>query len=972
MPLIALPVAEQQGYLEEQTLPFSWTSIIMRTITRSGFSSFSMVWLLLLAGSVIEAADTYRSHPPMRPLPQASSRSLGTGVMKFVSAEGGDDANEGSEQKPWRTIQHAVKVIPLGETLVLRGGTYHEHVVVTASGTAEKPVTIRAYPGELAVLDGGLPEFQLSPQTAWEPCPDGAPGEYRSLKTYANLHTRNEGVHLFGHFADSMIPLHGYRLHGDLRSDNVYWNLDSKVGKEEFIYCGPGVFYDAATGRIHARLAHTRMKYLADEDNYTGETDPRKLSLVIGAASHGPTLSLKDCRYVRLLDLVVRGSGSTAIEIDHGEQIVLDGVTAYGAASAIRVADTAGLRVLNTACRGPSAPWTFRGSLKYRSVEARIFSASGWAPTWPGNRDFELAHSEFTDSVDGVFIGNVARVRFHHNLLDNVSDDGVFLTAGTSFDGTTPGGDFEFTQNRFSRCLTTFAFGVGHGRQKVLADRIQTGAGASIARNVFDFRRPVHYYQPRAVDDPQKVDSRGRLLGDHGSPAWEPLAFYHNTVLNADTPFRSGYGGGTNGGMGRAGRRRVFNNIFLNTEGQSGYVLPEIVKPKPDEAAAGAKPFIPEFVADSNLHWSLASGFDAAAFLGQLHRSSRTADERSGGTLGWCLHDLAANPRCERVSSDWRVACDLRLRSDSPALRAGELLRELPDPLRRHSKESFSDIGAFPTDIAPWRIGVWGRMTVFGEATELIKVQPVEQIDFVSPWQAPPDVRPNKPAAVVSGYPAPDVPLIEYALLKRDLRTEVLEQRWLKTEDYPNYSAVAVIGDLARAKIEPHVYSPDDLTRVTSYLEQGGTLILLQRGRDLFKTPHGTEWLVQTIGYEKPVARAKPLAPGPFELLAKDHWWTRHLTGAPASWFAMPSHAEEYVLKATRGEKLIGDKNGHAILYRQRVGRGQLVYLGWSPAVRLPATRDRASTVEHEAEFEQQMLVLLRIAADVADGKVAE
>ncbi|MBC8115593.1 MAG: DUF1565 domain-containing protein [Candidatus Saccharimonas sp.] len=893
--------------------------------------------------------------------------------MKFVAARAGDDANDGSEQKPWRTIQHSVKQLQPGETLVVRGGTYHEHVVVTAVGTVEKPVTIRGYPGELAVIDGGLPEFQLSPQTAWEPCPEGVSGEFRSVKTYPGLHTRNEGVHLFGHFADSMIPLHGYRLHGDLRSDNVYWNLDNKVGKEEFIYCGPGVFYDAATGRIHVRLAHTRMKYLADEDNYTGETDPRKLSLVIGAASHGPTLSLKDCRYGRLLDLVVRGSGSTAIEIDHGEQLVLDGVTAYGAASAIRVADTAGLRVLNTACRGPSAPWTFRGSLKYRSVEARIFSASSWTPTWPGNRDFELASNEFTDSVDGVFIGNVKRVRFHHNLLDNVSDDGVFLTAGTAFDGETPGGEFEITQNRFSRCLTTFAFGVGHGRQKVLADRIQTGSGGHIARNVFDFRRPVHYYQPHAADDPQPVDSRGRLFGDHGSPAWEPVAFHHNTVLNADTPFRSGYGGGTNGGMGRAGARRVFNNIFLNTAGQPGYVLPEIVKPKPDESAAGAKSFVPDFAADGNLHWSLAPGFDATTFLGHLRRSSRTVDERAGRALGWASRDLAADPRCERVSPDWRVVCDLRLRSDSPTLRAGVALpHEWPLRFKEYSNESPCDIGAFPADATPARIGMLYRWTLFGEEVEPFLPRPVDRIAFLSPWTASPPVKPNKPAVVVSGYPAPDVPLIEYALLRQGLRTEVLEQTWLKTEDYPNYSAIAVIGDLARAKIEPHVYSPDDLKRVTSYLEQGGTLILLQRGRDLFKTPHGTEWLQQTIGFDKPVPRAKSPAHGPFGVLAQDHPWTKHLAGAAASWFATPPHATEFALKAARGERLIGDNDSHAILYRQRIGRGQLVYLGWSPAASLPATRDRASSVEHEAEFEQQMQILLHIAADVANGNVAE
>jgi hypothetical protein len=252
----------------------------------------------------------------------------------------------------------------------------------------------------------------------------------------------------------------------------------------------------------------------------------------------------------------------------------------------------------------------------------------------------------------------------------------------------TPGGDFEITQNRFSRCLTTFAFGVGNGRQKVLADSIQTGAGVSIARNIFDFRRPVHYYQPRAADDPQKVDSRGRLLGDHGSPAWEPLDFYHNTVLNADTPFRSGYGGGTSGGMGRGAHRVVFNNIFLNTEGQPGHVLPEIAKLKPEEVAAGVKPFVPDFSVDGNLHWSIASGFDAAMFLSQLRRSSRMVDERSGRELQWCEHDLADDPRYERVSSDWRTLCDLRLRSNSPALRAGEpLSKYFLDPLEGKSVE---------------------------------------------------------------------------------------------------------------------------------------------------------------------------------------------------------------------------------------------------------------------------------------------
>ena len=44
--------------------------------------------------------------------------------------------------------------------------------------------------------------------------------------------------------------------------------------------CGPGVWYDMKTGRIHARLGHTNLAHLGDQ-NYRGETDPRKLPLVI-------------------------------------------------------------------------------------------------------------------------------------------------------------------------------------------------------------------------------------------------------------------------------------------------------------------------------------------------------------------------------------------------------------------------------------------------------------------------------------------------------------------------------------------------------------------------------------------------------------------------------------------------------------------------------------------------------------------
>nr|MBC8248539.1 right-handed parallel beta-helix repeat-containing protein [Anaerolineales bacterium] len=71
----------------------------------------------------------------------------------YVSPDG-DDANPGSFDQPWRTIQHAVDSVGPGDTIWVRGGTYNEGVVVATSGLPGLPITLIGYPGEVAILDG--------------------------------------------------------------------------------------------------------------------------------------------------------------------------------------------------------------------------------------------------------------------------------------------------------------------------------------------------------------------------------------------------------------------------------------------------------------------------------------------------------------------------------------------------------------------------------------------------------------------------------------------------------------------------------------------------------------------------------------------------------------------------------------------------------------------------------------------------
>ncbi|MGB0582866.1 MAG: right-handed parallel beta-helix repeat-containing protein, partial [Limisphaerales bacterium] len=549
----------------------------------------------------------------MRPLHEGVKRAVDESVARFVDGKKGDDASAGTRERPWRTIAHGVGQLSAGETLVLRGGVYHEHVRIGSQAPAEKPVTIRSASGEVAIIDGGLSEFYLDPAEAWEPL---GKGEYRSRTAFPDLPVRKDGANLLGNFADSMVPLHGYRFDTDLRSDNhLFQKLEGpKVLRGSGLYCGPGVFLNPEDKRIHVRLAHTQQPSIGETNNYRGETDPRKLRLVIAGAGKS-ALELNQASHVVLQDLVVRGAREATINIEDCANITLDNVTSYGGKSAMRVESTSGLRCVNSAFRGIAAPWLWRWSLKYRSLEARIISASSWSPPARPNRDFEFVQCEFTDCVDGVFVGNVDGVEIHHCLLDNISDDGFFITCRTAYDGTTIGLS-SFHHNRISRVSTAFAFGVGHGRQKTINETgdKQLGEEVQIFENVFDLRDPVLYQQP--VSGP--ITTFGRVAGDHGSPAWEPIAFVRNTVRMRVAPWRSYYAAGWSKAMGKGTSRRIEWNVFLHDTGMPGELLPK----------EGAK-----FTARFNQYWSheLKAG-GKEAFLKTFRSTDRY--QETGWTTG--------------------------------------------------------------------------------------------------------------------------------------------------------------------------------------------------------------------------------------------------------------------------------------------------------------------------------------------------
>lgn len=612
---------------------------------------------------------SFVSHAPMRPLPTAASRPPAQGPAFFVDPKG-DDQQAGTKEKPWRTVARAVKGLHPGDVLCLRGGTYYEPVVLHLSGTAEKPITIRAFPGELAIIDGGLRDFSETPATAWEPYAQGGEGEYRSTKTY----TEGGG---FGNFGDSMIPFHRYMNFTDLRSTNEFFKpgLENRADDPGGLYCGPGTRRDPETGRIHIRLSHTKLAGLGDLA-YTGETDPRKLPLVIAGADY--VLAVEGGAHLRIQDVVVRGAKTGAVKIEKSEDIELEGVTLYGGNMGMRIGTVRGLRLVDCALRGHGAPWHSRFSHKNRSGSGYLILAEGACS------DFDFSRSEFTDHHDFFAFHSVETMRFHENFVDNFNDDG--FEPGPKRER----GQVFIYENLISRCLSPFT---AHAKKPTPVDA-EPGSGVYIYRNIVDLRRGTYSTPPETADPSGAYLERPTvaIAHDHGGPIHPIYYVYQNTFLVQAGVFRDYYAFSF-GAHTRGTTRRVFNNIFAQAE------------PLHDQNFTGLAAD-DDFQSDGNLFWGLGDAAKPAGdIFAKLRQSPLLAASKQRYAPGWAAGDLHTDPRFVRFDTDARTPADVRLQPGSAAIDAGVAIpTEWPDPLRS-ADQGKPDLGALPASAAMFPVG---------------------------------------------------------------------------------------------------------------------------------------------------------------------------------------------------------------------------------------------------------------------------
>jgi hypothetical protein len=650
-----------------------------------------------ITASPTHAAEKAAAGKLLVELPSPSTAPLGKGPVRYVDAARGDDGADGSLERPWKSINYGLTKIQAGETLALRGGTYYENVRVAVRGTAEAPITIRNYPGENPILDGGYAEFAADSQSAWEPVAGGK-DEYRSTRTYGNIR------YALGSFVDSMIGLHTYYHAIDLRAEGQVWTpLDPagpKSGKIEMapVYCGPGLWYDAATGRIHTRLSHTSLKYMM---NYEGETDPRRVPLVIAAAHHVP-LRLDGAQNVKITGLTIRGGGHDTVILEQTRDIVFDDCTIWAASNGFRGNGAVDLKITRCGFHGNLPPWTFRAenSLRHRTdsdprditrlnTHALLVCSAGRefdVYAFPQNDRWEISYCDFTDAHDGVYFGGM-NAKFHHNVIRRLHDDGMYLSPMYANYRGSPA-KIEIYENLITECLTAVAFG---GPELVTSDTIY------IYRNRFLLDTVVPTARPSEEGVSPGFTSSGPI-GDHGSPPWSRMHIYHNTfrlIRQARSAEHT-----LSGAYGPDRQRYLFNNIIENVTWPASIPAEITAKEtggKPPRFAAVVVPPSDQGASDGNLYW--VAGVDAAQGLAALEKYRKSpAYEESKKTYpaGSTTNSIVADPKRDEVD---------RLQAGSPAIDAGvPIPADWPDTLRDKDAGK-PDIGALPKDAEPLNAG---------------------------------------------------------------------------------------------------------------------------------------------------------------------------------------------------------------------------------------------------------------------------
>jgi hypothetical protein len=325
----------------------------------------------------------------------------------------GDDANTGTRAQPWKTLKYAITQLAPGDVLYLRGGSYFEHdLILNLKGTASQPIVIQSYPGERAIIDGGMPDFQSAPNQQWVLVDS-------NLQLYRSKQPVDYNDRLGGWLLDDDIQLMRYAHYAQLTTTKY----DAPNN-----YLGPGVH--GRGGYVYIRLQQNPTD-LTDRlgqplPPVPAKSDPNQLRINIFSSQS--ILIFQDAAYVQLRNLDI-GPAYYTVEIrspSHHIEIDKCRLT-HKNASVLSRDGTSHIDIHHSEVDMGFPPWIYWGDVKGQVKPAYDSGWNSFAITgvWQNSR---IHHNTIWNSFDGIYIAQGSiNSQVTENTVIRSRDDAIDL-----------------------------------------------------------------------------------------------------------------------------------------------------------------------------------------------------------------------------------------------------------------------------------------------------------------------------------------------------------------------------------------------------------------------------------------------------------------------------------------------------------------------------------------------------------------
>ncbi|MFL5800062.1 MAG: fibronectin type III domain-containing protein [Actinomycetota bacterium] len=536
-----------------------------------------------------------------------ASFAASAGPTYYVSTTG-SDSNPGTFVAPWKTFRHAATQLTPGSTLYLRGGTYFEAgVSISAQGSATAPITIASYPGETAVLDGGLPYFAQAPNSEWQ-IVDPSIGLYRSVRTFPSSSVVRAWL------LDDDVQLVQYSSSANLTS--TYYGPEV-VGTPEYI--GPGIQLQS-DGHLYMRLT-PNPNDLKDATGSTIaavplDTDPNHHPMSVFMSD--ALLSFSGARYLSFENLRFQGSvrmfDGTATNIT-----VADSRLLYGTYGIVVRAGDANWTFTNDEWDNGVPGWLYWTDVKdsngiheaYPEFQSEVISTDGPVV------GFVVSSNTIRDGFDGVHLSDGSHDdRIVHNFFVRLHDDGMEIRQGA-------GGNVEVAGNMFWDVASGISTGDSSSTSPAGPVYIHNNVidNSTLGRGGRPGNQESSNWVPWMTLDPSSTHSSSR------AGWWD---FYNNTIVTRRSVTYNWDPSGP--AIWASANKSVYNNIF--------YSLDDRIIFRDDSLSSGAN-------YDGDVVWRVAAPQSTQYTL--LYnfgngRSYSTLGAFQAAGLGWEQHGLQVDP----------------------------------------------------------------------------------------------------------------------------------------------------------------------------------------------------------------------------------------------------------------------------------------------------------------------------------------